>query len=72
MQKYLKAVYAAVIAGLGATGAALAAGNNHIGWQAGITIAITTVVAARRRPGESRTPREALSDRVRAWHATRN
>lgn len=45
MQKYLKAVYAAVIAGLGATGTALAAGNNHIGWQAGITIAITTITA---------------------------
>jgi len=45
MQPYLKAVYAAVIAGLGATGTALAANNNHIGWQAGITIAITTVTA---------------------------
>jgi len=45
MQPYLKAVYAAVIAGLGATGTALAANNNHIGWQAGITIAITTITA---------------------------
>lgn len=45
MQKYLKALYAATIAGLGAASTALAAGNGHIGWQAGIVIAITAVSA---------------------------
>ena len=46
MQKYLKAIYAAALAGLGATYTAYAQGNGHISWAAGITIAISTITAA--------------------------
>ena len=46
MQKYLKAIYAAILAGLGATYTAYAQGNGHIGLQAGIAIATATVTAA--------------------------
>lgn len=45
MQKYLKAIYAALLAGLGATGTAYVQGGNHIGVAAAITIAITTLTA---------------------------
>lgn len=45
MQKYLKAIYGAVMAGLGATATAYAQGNGHIGWQAIIFIATTTLTA---------------------------
>lgn len=38
MQKYLKAIYAAALAALGAVGTAYVQGNGHIGWGAGITI----------------------------------
>lgn len=37
--KMLKALYGAAVAALGATSTAYVAGNGHIGWQAGITIA---------------------------------
>lgn len=40
MQKYLKALYGAVAAALGATATAYAQGGGHIGWQAGIVIAV--------------------------------
>lgn len=43
--KQLKAIYAGILATLGATSTALAAGNNHIGWQAAVTIAVTGVTA---------------------------
>lgn len=39
MQQYLKAVYGAVVAGLGAAATAYAQGGGHIGWQSGIFIA---------------------------------
>lgn len=42
---YLKAVYAAVLAGLGSTATAYVQGGNHIGFVAGISIAITTMTA---------------------------
>ena len=45
MTQYLKAIYAAVLAGLGATGTAYAQGNGHIGFQAGVFIATTTLTA---------------------------
>lgn len=45
MQSIYKAIYAAVIAGLGAASTALAQGNGHIGYQAGIVIAISVVTA---------------------------
>lgn len=45
VSKQLKAIYAGVLATLGAVSTALAAGNNHISWQAGVTIAVTGVTA---------------------------
>jgi hypothetical protein len=45
MQKYLKSIYAAAIAGLGSASAVLAADHGHIGWQSGIVVAITTLSA---------------------------
>ena len=45
MQKYLKAIWGAAIAGLGAASTAYAQGNGHIGWVAAIAIAITTLTA---------------------------
>ena len=45
MQKYLKAIYAAVFAGLGALSASLEQGNGHIGWQAGVAIALASLSA---------------------------
>jgi len=44
--RYLKAVFAAALAGLGATQTAYVQGNGHIGWAAGIAIAIATVYTA--------------------------
>ena len=44
-QSYLKAFYAAVIAGLGATATAYVTGGNHIGFVQGIFIATTALVA---------------------------
>lgn len=46
MTKYLKAIYAAVIAGIGTTSSAYVAGHGHIGIVAGCTIASAVVVAA--------------------------
>lgn len=43
LSKCLKAIYGAVTAGLTATGAAYTAGNGHIGYQAGITIALAII-----------------------------
>ena len=43
MQKYLKAIYAAAMAGLGASAAAYAQGDGHIGYQAGIAIATAVI-----------------------------
>jgi hypothetical protein len=40
MMAYLKAIYGGVIAALTSAAAAYAAGGGHIGWQAGIGIAI--------------------------------
>ena len=40
---YLKAIYAAVSAGLGASATAYATGHGHIGWQAAIFIATATL-----------------------------
>lgn len=45
MSKYLKAIYGAAVAALGAAGTAYAQGNGHIGWQAGLFIATATVSA---------------------------
>lgn len=45
MQKYLKAVYAAVFAALGATSSAYIAGGNHVGVVAGVSIATTALTA---------------------------
>jgi hypothetical protein len=45
MTAYLKAIYGAVLAGLGATGTAYVQGHGHIGWVAGIFIATATVTA---------------------------
>lgn len=45
MTKYLKAIYGAVLAGLGATGTAYAQGNGHIGIVAAVFIATTVVTA---------------------------
>ena len=45
MTKYLKAIYGAALAGLGATYTAYAQGNGHIGFVAGIAIATATVTA---------------------------
>jgi hypothetical protein len=45
MTTYLKAIYGAVLAGLGATSAAYVQGHGHIGWIAGIFIATATVTA---------------------------
>jgi len=42
---YLKAVYAAILAGLGATSTAYAQGDGHIGWAAAIVIATSVVTA---------------------------
>ena len=39
MQLYLKAVYAALSAGVAATSTAYVSGNGHIGFVAGLTIA---------------------------------
>ncbi len=41
----LKAIYGAVLAGLGAAGTAYIQGKGHIGFVAGIFIATTTVTA---------------------------
>jgi len=46
MSQYLKAIYAAAIAGLGAASTAYAQGNGHIGYQAGIAIATAVITAA--------------------------
>lgn len=43
--QYLKAIYAAAFAGLGAAATAYTAGNGHIGYQAGITIAMAVLAA---------------------------
>jgi hypothetical protein len=45
VSRYLKAIYAAAMAALGATGTAYAEGGGHIGWQAGIVIATATLTA---------------------------
>ena len=45
MTGYLKAIYGAILAGLGATSTAYAQGNGHIGWQAIIFIITATVAA---------------------------
>ena len=45
MQKQLKAIYAAVVAGLGSAQLAYVTGHEHIGWYAGMTIATMTVTA---------------------------
>ena len=45
MQKYLKAIYAAALAGLGAASTAYAQGNGHIGYQAGIAIAAAVLTS---------------------------
>lgn len=45
MTKYLKAIYGAVIAGLGATSAAYVQGHGHIDFQACIFIATATITA---------------------------
>lgn len=45
MMQYLKAIYAAALAGLGAAATAYAQGNGHIGYQAGIAIASATLTA---------------------------
>lgn len=45
MQKYLKAVFAALLAGLGATSTAYAQGGGHIGGQAIIFIATTVLTS---------------------------
>lgn len=43
--QYLKAIYAAALAGLGATSTAYVQGQGHIGFEAGISIAIVTLSA---------------------------
>jgi hypothetical protein len=43
--KYLKALYASALTGLGSASTALAVDNGHIGWQAGVTIAIATLTS---------------------------
>lgn len=43
--KCLKAIYAAVIAGLGSAQLSYVTGHGHIGWYAGMTIATMTVTA---------------------------
>ena len=43
--QYLKAIYAAVAAGLAAASTAYAQGNGHIGWPAGVAIAVSVVSA---------------------------
>lgn len=45
MQKYLKAIYAAALAGLGAASSAYAQGHGHIGYQAGVAIASAILLA---------------------------
>jgi hypothetical protein len=45
MSKYLKALYAAVFAGLGSTETAYVAGHGHIGFVAGVTIGLATLTA---------------------------
>lgn len=45
LAKYLKALYAAVFAGLGATATAYTAGHGHIGWEAGIAIATSVLTS---------------------------
>jgi hypothetical protein len=45
MQQYLKAFYAAAIAGFAATSAAYEAGHGHIGLVAGLTIAGAVLTA---------------------------
>jgi len=45
MQQYLKAIYAAVAAGLASASSAYAEGNGHIGIAAGFAIAISVVSA---------------------------
>jgi hypothetical protein len=45
MTKYLKALYGAVLAGLGATATAYIQGHGHIGFVADIFIATTVVTA---------------------------
>ena len=44
--QYLKAIYAAVAAGLASASTAYAQGNGHIGVAAGIAIAVSVVSAA--------------------------
>jgi len=59
MQQYLKAIYAAALAGLGAASTAYAQGNGHIGYQAGIAIAtavLTTLGVVWAVPNESKSP----------------
>jgi len=45
MQQYLKALYAAALAGLGAASTAYAQGNGHIGYQAGVVIATAVLTS---------------------------
>ena len=45
MQVYLKAIYAAVAAGLASASTAYAQGNGHVGVAAGIAIAVSVVSA---------------------------
>jgi hypothetical protein len=42
---YLKALYAAIHAGLLSAGVAYTAGHGHIGWESGIVIATSVVTA---------------------------
>ena len=45
MTKYLKAIFAAAFAGIGATQSAYVAGAGHIGLYAGLTIAASMLTA---------------------------
>lgn len=45
MMKYLKCLYAGLMAGIGSTSSAYVAGGGHIGVVAGLTIAAATISA---------------------------
>ena len=56
--QYLKAIYAAILAGIGATSSAYVSGNHHIGVVAGCTIATTVLLAAGGVWGVTNAPKE--------------
>lgn len=60
--QYLKAIYSAAVAGLGSAQLAYVTGHGHIGWYAGMTVAIMTITAFGAVAGVANAPKPAAAD----------